>query len=131
MPCGKSADGTCVRQENHCFHRDRQVQCIMNAYGASARPKLFRGRKAVQQDDPAACWEANAETWTRQARAGYDVYRDVVNTPAFFAMLPSVVGRSGLDVGCGEGGNTRKIARLGARMRAVVVLPTPRTPVSM
>ena len=28
-------------------------------------------------------WEANAETWTRHARAGYDIYRDGLNTPAF------------------------------------------------
>jgi len=25
-------------------------------------------------------WDRNAETWTRLARAGYDVYRDYVNT---------------------------------------------------
>lgn len=35
--------------------------------------------------DAAACWEANAETWTRQVRAGYDIYRDHLNTPAFLA----------------------------------------------
>ncbi len=33
----------------------------------------------------AAYWEANAESWTRFARAGYDVYRDALNTPAFLA----------------------------------------------
>jgi len=32
-------------------------------------------------------WDGNAEAWTRLARAGYDVYRDHLNTPAFFAML--------------------------------------------
>src|SRR5919206_92469 len=36
----------------------------------------------------AACWEANAETWTRHARAGYDIYRDALNTPAFLSILP-------------------------------------------
>ena len=36
----------------------------------------------------AAYWEANAEAWTRLARAGYDVYRDALNTPAFLEMLP-------------------------------------------
>jgi hypothetical protein len=38
-----------------------------------------------------AFWEANADTWTRQVRAGYDVYRDGLNTPAFlaFSSLPA------------------------------------------
>ena len=72
----------------------------------------------------AAHWEANADTWTRYSRAGYDVYRDALNTPAFLAMLPPVNGLAGLDVGCGEGTNTRKLALLGARMHAVDIAPT-------
>lgn len=72
----------------------------------------------------AELWEANAETWTRHARAGYDVYRDALNTPAFLAMLPPVQGLSGLDIGCGEGANTRKLAALGARMIAIDIAPT-------
>ena len=69
-------------------------------------------------------WEGNAENWTRLARAGYDVYRDALNTPAFLAMLPPVNGLTGLDIGCGEGANTRQVARLGARMTAIDVSPT-------
>lgn len=72
----------------------------------------------------AACWEANAETWTRHARAGFDVYRDLVNTPAFLAMLPPVAGLCGLDIGCGEGSNTRELARRGASITALDVSPT-------
>ena len=75
-------------------------------------------------DDPASCWEANAEVWTRQSRAGHDIYRDTLNTPAFLAMLPPVRGLVGLDVGCGEGSNTRQVAELGARMTAVDIAPT-------
>ena len=74
--------------------------------------------------EAAACWEANAEIWTRHARAGLDVYRDRVNTPAFLAMLPPVTGLCGLDIGCGEGGNTRELARRGARMTALDISPT-------
>src|SRR5437660_7060703 len=69
-------------------------------------------------------WEANAETWTRQARAGYDVYRDALNTPAFLAMLPAISDLHGLDIGCGEGSNTRELARLGAQMHAIDIAPT-------
>jgi SAM-dependent methyltransferase len=57
-------------------------------------------------------------------RAGHDVYRDHHNTPAFVAMLPPIAGLAGLDIGCGEGENTRTLARLGARMTAVDVAPT-------
>ena len=78
----------------------------------------------MTQAEAAACWEANAETWTRHARAGFDVYRDRVNTPAFLAMLPPVAGLHGLDIGCGEGGNTREVARRGARMTALDMSPT-------
>jgi len=69
-------------------------------------------------------WEDNAEAWTQLARAGYDVYRDYVNTPAFLAMLPDVKGLGGLDIGCGEGHNTRLLARRGARMTAFDISPT-------
>jgi SAM-dependent methyltransferase len=78
----------------------------------------------VKSAELAAYWEANAETWTRHARSGYDVYRDALNTPAFLAMLPPVSGLRGLDIGCGEGSNTRKLAALGARMHAIDIAPT-------
>src|SRR2546421_13089609 len=66
-------------------------------------------------------WNESAESWTKLARAGYDVYRDYLNTPAFFAMLPEVRGLSGLAIGCGEGHNTPRLAKQGARAAAVDV----------
>jgi ubiquinone/menaquinone biosynthesis C-methylase UbiE len=72
----------------------------------------------------AECWEANAETWTRLSRAGYDVYRDALNTPAFLSMLPPIEGLAGLDVGCGEGSNTRLLAQRGASIEAIDIAPT-------
>lgn len=64
-------------------------------------------------------WDANAEVWTRLARQGYDVYRDFLNTPCFFSMLPDVSGLLGLDIGCGEGHNTRLLSLRGARVMAL------------
>jgi ubiquinone/menaquinone biosynthesis C-methylase UbiE len=64
-------------------------------------------------------WNGNAETWTKLARAGYDIYRDYLNTPAFFSLLPDVQGLAGLDIGCGEGHNTRLLAKRGAQMTAI------------
>jgi len=69
-------------------------------------------------------WDENAEVWTQLARAGYDVYRDLVNTPAFLAMLPDIQGRRGLDIGCGEGHNTRLLAQRGATMTALDISAT-------
>ncbi|NEV80134.1 class I SAM-dependent methyltransferase, partial [Rhodopseudomonas sp. BR0C11] len=71
-----------------------------------------------------AHWESNAETWTMLSRAGHDRYRDALNTPAFLAMLPTVAGLKGLDLGCGEGTNTRAVARLGASMTGLDIAPT-------
>src|SRR5438132_10310408 len=78
----------------------------------------------MKSAEVAEMWEANAEIWTRHARTGYDVYRDALNPPAFLAMLPPIGGLHGLDVGCGEGSNTRELARLGARMDAIDIAPT-------
>ena len=41
-------------------------------------------------------WNGNADRLDQAgAVAGYDVYRDHLNTPAFFEFLPDVVGKSG------------------------------------
>ena len=70
-------------------------------------------------------WEGNAEAWTKLARAGYDIYRDYLNTPAFFEMLPDVAGLRGLDIGCGEGHNTRLLAARGVgSLAAIDISPT-------
>ncbi|MFL5738691.1 MAG: class I SAM-dependent methyltransferase [Flavisolibacter sp.] len=64
-------------------------------------------------------WNENAETWTELARKGYDIYRDYLNTPAFFSILPDIKGLRGIDIGCGEGYNTRLLAEKGALMSAI------------
>jgi ubiquinone/menaquinone biosynthesis C-methylase UbiE len=78
----------------------------------------------MERAEVASLWEASAETWTRGVRAGYDIYRDALNTPTFLAMLPPIGGLHGLDIGCGEGANTRQLAGLGARMQGVDIAPT-------
>ena len=79
----------------------------------------FTRQVLMKHMDVKGYWERNADVWTRLARAGYDVYRDYLNTPAFFGMLPDVEGLLGLDIGCGEGHNTRLLARRGARVTAI------------
>src|SRR5262245_24508680 len=73
----------------------------------------------MKHEEAGRYWNECAEVWTLLARRGYDVYRDHLNTPAFFAMLPTVEGLRGLDIGCGEGHNTRLLAKRGAIMNAI------------
>src|SRR5262245_37403193 len=73
----------------------------------------------MNHEEAGRYWNGNADAWTKLARAGYDVYRDHLNTPAFFELLPDVTGLAGLDIGCGEGRNTRLLAKRGARTTAI------------
>jgi hypothetical protein len=47
----------------------------------------------MNDDDVARCWDANAPTWARHVRKGYDTYRDLYNNPAFFAFCGDLKGR--------------------------------------
>jgi 2-polyprenyl-3-methyl-5-hydroxy-6-metoxy-1,4-benzoquinol methylase len=67
----------------------------------------------------AALWNENADQWTQDVRSGYDVYRDLFTFPAFMNILPSLEGLDVIDFGCGEGTNTRKFARAGARVTGI------------
>ena len=64
-------------------------------------------------------WDANADDWTKLVRLGYDVMRHQIIAPAFMAMLPEVSGLRGLDIGCGEGANTRLLAQEGEKMAGI------------
>jgi ubiquinone/menaquinone biosynthesis C-methylase UbiE len=68
-------------------------------------------------------WNRNAPVWTNLVRAGYDVYRNYLNTPAFFAILPDIKNKEGIDIGCGEGYNTRLLAERGAILQAIDIAP--------
>lgn len=68
-------------------------------------------------------WNNNAHAWTVLSRAGHDIYRDHLNTPAFFEILPDIKGLKGIDIGCGEGYNTRLLADHGAFMDAIDIAP--------
>lgn len=67
----------------------------------------------------AKAWDGNAQSWSDDVRAGHDRYREVYTWPAFRAFLPPVAGLEILDLGCGEGENTRRLARDGAAMSGV------------
>ncbi len=56
-------------------------------------------------------WNKNAKHWIKTAELGFDVWRDHLNTTAFLNMLPTITDLSGLEIGCGEGHNSRLIAK--------------------
>jgi len=64
-------------------------------------------------------WDQNAELWSTLASKGYDLYRDLVNLPGFFSILPDIKNLSGLDIGCGDGHNTRLLAAKQAKMTGI------------
>ena len=72
-------------------------------------------------EDVARYWDENAAGWAEQVRRGADVAREWLNNPAFLAFVGDVRGQRVLDAGCGEGYNTRILARRGARMTGVDV----------
>ena len=61
-------------------------------------------------------WDGNARRWADQVRGGRDVYREYFNNPAFLRFIGDLAGKVVLDAGCGEGYNTRILARAGAQM---------------
>jgi len=83
------------------------------------RHYYFLNKGAMDHNRVREYWNKNADAWTHLARAGYDTYRNHLNTPAFLDMLPDVRGLNGVDIGCGEGYNTRLLAEKGAHMTAL------------
>lgn len=68
-------------------------------------------------------WDQNADNWAELNQQGYNVYRDLVSNPAFFSILPPVSGLNCLDIGCGEGDGTRKLAELNASVTGIDISP--------
>lgn len=67
----------------------------------------------------AAAWDENASAWASEVRAGRDRTHEVFTSPRFLEFVPDLAGLSVLDLGCGEGRNTRSIARRGAHITGV------------
>lgn len=73
----------------------------------------------LDEAEVAEAWDRNADRWTRDVRAGFDLYRELYTLPAFLAFMPPIDGRDVIDLGCGEGSNTRRFAELGGRMTGI------------
>jgi SAM-dependent methyltransferase len=71
----------------------------------------------------ASIWDRNAADWTAQVRDGQDLYREVFNNPSFFEFVADLSTLRVIDLGCGEGRNTRLFAMRGARMTGIDLSP--------
>ncbi len=59
-------------------------------------------------------WDEASEAWVSFVRDGKDVSRDYMNNPGMFKLLGDISDMEVLDLGCGEGYNTRLLADRGA-----------------
>jgi ubiquinone/menaquinone biosynthesis C-methylase UbiE len=71
----------------------------------------------------AAAWNRNASLWAEEVRSGFDFYRELYTLPAFLDFMPDIAGQRVVDLGCGEGSNTRRFAQLGGRMSGIDLSP--------
>src|SRR5438094_148859 len=71
----------------------------------------------MDDDTSTRSWEGIADDWV--AHADTNDYRNHYLMPRMLAMLGDVSGKNILDLGCGEGGYARELARRGANVTAV------------
>jgi 2-polyprenyl-3-methyl-5-hydroxy-6-metoxy-1,4-benzoquinol methylase len=64
-------------------------------------------------------WDDAAESWVDFVRKGKDHYRDGLNNPVALRLLGDLRSQVVLDLACGEGCNTRILARKGAKIVGV------------
>jgi len=64
-------------------------------------------------------WDRQANTWIELTEKGLDIFRDYISSPAFFSLLPETKDKFGLDIGCGDGYNTRKLEKKARKLVAV------------
>ena len=70
----------------------------------------------MRRDNPKDLWNKSAQAWIDFVRTGKDYDREELNNPAMFKLLENIKGKRVLDLACGEGYNTRIIARKGAKV---------------
>ncbi|MEW5937923.1 MAG: class I SAM-dependent methyltransferase, partial [Candidatus Thermoplasmatota archaeon] len=73
----------------------------------------------MRESNLARQWDAASDAWADFVRTGKDWTREYLNNPAMFRMLGNIRGKKVLDLGCGEGYNTRLMAKKGARVTGV------------
>ena len=119
LPDGRGSANLNSRCSQRLQNRVRRTRFSRLVVQSAPRSRLPGGEIDDGPRGGRATLERQRRGLDEAARAGFDVYRDHLNTPAFFALLPEVAGLTGLDIGCGEGHNTRLLARRGARVKGI------------
>jgi ubiquinone/menaquinone biosynthesis C-methylase UbiE len=73
----------------------------------------------VVNDKVSIEWNEASKSWADFVQGGKDYYREEMNNPATFRMVGNIRGKHVLDLACGEGYNTRILAKMGARVIGV------------
>lgn len=73
----------------------------------------------MRKDSVQKQWDTAAETWADFVRTRKDYFRDEMNNPAMLELLGDIRGKRILDLGCGEGDNSRIMVRKGAKVTGV------------
>lgn len=73
----------------------------------------------MADDEISREWDEASKPWADFVRTGKDHFREEMNNPAALRMVGNVRGRQLLDLSCGEGYNTRILAKKGARVIGV------------
>jgi SAM-dependent methyltransferase len=95
------------------------------AYDLAPHPQVGRTQEGAAMTapddealiaDPATAWDAAAPAWDDFVETGLDYWRTEVHGPALLAACGDVAGRRALDLGCGQGWFSRRLAAHGARV---------------
>jgi len=78
-------------------------------------------RSPVGREQVRRAWNESAEAWEDFVEGGLDYYRLEVHGPALLAACGPVKGLQVLDVGCGQGHFSRRLASKGARVVGINV----------
>lgn len=73
--------------------------------------------KEMKQDSSTIAWNAMGDEWLRLAQTGES--RICFIMPTMLKLMGPVTGKRILDLGCGEGGYSRELARRGAQVMSV------------
>ena len=75
--------------------------------------------KEMKHDSSTLAWSAMGDEWFELAQTGESRIHFIM--PNMLKFMGDVAGRKILDLGCGEGGYSRELAKRGAQLVAIVL----------